>query len=192
MLEEYLSKYKFRQLEEYVKLVREHIVTEESSEKYSFITINAKLKNNLDLKVLITSDSCGNDWVTFYLKRDSLNVEQIEFMISDDDPEKDYNRVIRHDYFTVEDEIATTFNSGYVFIDDNYRYGWEDIRKVNFSDISHYAGHDNLANFACHIDNSSNRVLYKESSDNVLEPEINLIYLADKKELKKIPEPTRK
>lgn len=168
MLEEIFNKYRFKQLSEFLEKIKSEIIEEETKVEYKqfstqWIEIKTILKNGLNLKILINQNEAMNI-ITFYFKKDLISLEQIEFMLVKHN-EYSFNRVIRHDYFIVNDDIATTFNSAYTFTDNNYISGWEKIRKINFKYISHYAGRDNLANFSCHIDGGKNEILYKEDNE---------------------------
>lgn len=181
MLENIFSNYKFKQLSEFFVKIKSEIIDEETKiECKQFSTkwteINTKLKNELDLKILI-NENLEMDFVSFYLKKGLITLEQINFIMLNHN-QYDFNRVIKHDYFIVNEDIATTFNSGYKFFDNDYILGWEYIRKLKFEYISRYAGIDNLANFSCHIDSSNNEILYKENSEVVKEKTINSVMAA--------------
>lgn len=175
MLESILGKYTFKPLINFLESIKSEIVFEEMEiENNCFYTewieLKTKLKNGLDLKILINKKE-EMDWITFYFNMGLICLEEIQFMIINNN-EQEFNRVIRQDYFMVNDDVATTFNSAYTYVDDDYKSGHEVIRKVNFKDISHYAGVDNLANFSCHIDSSNSEMLYKEDNEIIEEKPI--------------------
>lgn len=116
------------------------------------------------------------DWITFYIKNDSIDLEQVQFMLFKNN-EKVFNKIVSHDYFTVDDDIATTFNSSYTYVDDEYKAGVEQERKVRYENIKRYAGKDNLANFACIIDGSKGKVIYRDDKKDLENPKINAVYL---------------
>lgn len=181
MVEEVLKKYDFKQLCEFCNLLKTQIIEylDKDEKQYNsskFIDLNAKLKNNLDLRIIILEDN-EKDWITIYFQKGNLKLEQVEFMLLKNN-EYLYNRVIRHDYFIQDDDIATTFNSAYCFIDNEFLTGGESIRKVPFRKIASYAIRDNLANFTTHIDSSKSEILYKENRDNLtIEPTIEIVSL---------------
>lgn len=183
VLERIFKKYSFKQLDDFLMKIIPSIIgdieiTEKNMSSF-WINLHMKLKNNVNLRVVINERENLN-WITFYFEKDLLDIEQVDFMIIDN-AESMFNRIIKHDYFIVENDIATTFNSGYSFINEVYQSGWEQIRGVYFKEIQHYAGKDNLANFACNIDSSKNEILYKENIEPVKEePIIEPVYLQQK------------
>ena len=173
------GKYKFKQLNDFTEQVCAEIDELVNVENKKLCTewtiINARLKNGLNLKILIKYQE-EMDWITFYIKNDFINLEQVQFMFFKNN-EKDFNKIVSHDYFTVEDNIATTFNSSYTYVDDEYKDGFEQERKVPYNNIESYAGKDNLANFAFIIDSNKDKVLYKNDKKNLENPEINPVFL---------------
>lgn len=137
--------------------------------------LNTKLKNGLILDISICYEE-ELDWITFHFKNESITLEKVEFMLLKNN-EHDFNKIIRHDYFIVDNDIATTFNSSYTFIDNKYKDGLEQRRKVKFNDIKRYAGKDNLANFAVTIDSSKNEILYKDDKTNLEISKIDAFFL---------------
>lgn len=179
MLDKVFDKYSFTPLNSFLNKLKQEVVNYKFEEKRRWINFYIKLKNDLDLKIIILSDE-EKDWITFYFIKDPIKIEQVEFIMLKDN-ENDVNRVIRHDYFTLDGQIATTFNSAYSYIDNMYQSGWEFSREVNYKDIENYAGKDNLANLACHIDNSTIEIIYKQDKNIVDEPDINVVAMYKEK-----------
>lgn len=186
MLEMILSKYKFKQLDSYLEKLKPEIIEEEVEEYSRFIVLNEKIKNGFNLKVMITDIIKGENWISIYFEKDAIIYEKIEFVIFDKS-ENGYNRVINYDYFTLDNDIATTFNSVYTYFDDEYKSGWEKTRKVYFKDISSYAGKDNLSNLSDTIDDSNIEILYKKENNNVEEePIITIVTLENVDKVKSL------
>jgi len=186
MIEDILHKYEFNKLNEFLESIKEKIVDHDIKievDNYinsKWVTINTRLINGIDLKILI-SESKEYNIVSFYFNKDKFYLEQVEFMMLCNS-EYDFNKIIKHNYFTVNDEIATTFNSAHWFSDNYYKSGWEEIRRVYFKDICHYAGRDNLANFSSNIDDSKKEILYKKSNDILEEKPIISVMAFEKEE----------
>jgi len=175
MLEEIFNKYTFKPLINFLESIKSEIILGEIEVDDNvffseWVELRTKLKNGLDLKILINKRE-EMDWITFHFNMGLISLEDVQFMIFNNN-NQEFNRIIRQDYFMVNDDVATTFNSVYTYVDDDYKSGNESIRKVSFKDISHYAGIDNLANFSCHIDGSNSGILYKEDNEMIEEKPI--------------------
>ncbi len=185
MLEQIFSNYNFKQLHNFLEKLNSEIIEETIAierKKYSinnWINVNAKLKNDLNLKI-VTLDNLEEIWITVYFETDSINLEQISFIMLKDTNDFE-NNIVWHDYFIKYNDIAITVNSNYSFHNDNYVSGVEQIRKVYFKDIVEYAGKDNLANLTVCIDNSKDtKVLYMENKEDIAEePDIEAVVLKD-------------
>lgn len=184
-MEKVFDTYQFEPLNKFFASLKAEIIEEKSmvEEKYfstEWLEINTVLSNGLTLKVLINKRAEMN-WITFYFNAGFVNLEKVEFVLMNQ-KEYDFDGVVRHDYFLVDGEVATTFNSAYRFDGNKYVSGYELIRKVKFESISHYAGRDNLANFSCHIDSGKGEVLYAEDIDVYEEKPITSIMASSNEE----------
>lgn len=192
MLEQIFSNYNFKQLHNFLEKLNSEIIEEtiaierKENSINNWINVNAKLKNDLNLKIL-TLDNPEEIWITFYFEIENINLEQISFMMLKD-TNKSENNFIWHDYFIRDNDTAITVNSSYDFYNDSYVDGVEQIRKVYFKDIARYAGKDNLANLTVCIDNSKDtKVLYMENKENIIEePNIEAMVLKDQAQVIKV------
>ena len=184
MLKELFTKYDFWKINEILDLIEPEIEGDINIRKRKltsfWINIDATLKNGIGLKILI-NDAVDEDYIAFYFIKDDIRFEHIELSRLKakrhaNDYEFDWK--VRHDYFKLDGDVATTFNSGYFYSDNKYLSGGQSIRKVYFEEISNFAGKDNLVNLSVTID-AFKQVLYKEeievTEDPVFKP-VNLEY----------------
>lgn len=171
MLEKIIIKYNFNKLYDFFETIKEEITNEKIEQNHDTIIITANLKKELTLKIFITNQFNSMELISFYINKNDTTLEKIEFAIINNN-NYNYNRVIKHDYLTFDENITTTFNSGYLFINNNYNSGWENIRKIYYKDIENYIGKDNIANLSCNIDNNNIEILYKEDKTNIEEEPI--------------------
>ena len=178
MLKEIFKDIEFKLLHDYISSLETKIDIINIERSNSTTFIDCKLENNLKLEIIILNDKEKTN-IGFYYK-DNITLEKIEFMILKQKLYDDVNRTIRHDYWILEDNVLTTYNSFYTFLNDEYKRGKENIRKVNFNDIRKNILYDNLSYLALHIDDSNISLLYKEENDNK-EPNLKTIMFDSKK-----------
>lgn len=182
MLKELFTKYDFWKINEIVDLIEPEIdgeinVSERKLTSF-WINIEAILKNGIGLKILI-NDAVDEYFIGLYFIKDDIRFEHIEFRhlkAKRHHNDYDFDWKVRHDYFNLDGDIATTFNSGYFYSDNKYLRGGESIRKVYFEDIYKSAGRDNLANLCVTID-AFKQVLYKEEIEITEDPIIKPVNL---------------
>lgn len=195
MLEKVLSEYNCKELNDFLEkikpeLIEDSIKVEVQSFSSDFINVYGTFKNGLTLELIIIKNIKSDaDTVSFYVNKNNLPIEKIEFFLlhkhTIEENELDSNCIIRHDYFVVDEDIATTFNANYSFNKEGFIDGKELTRKVKFHNIVRYAGRDGLSNFAANLSMSSSPILFSEDKKVEEEPTIEIISLKRNQEKKK-------
>ena len=178
MLKEIFKEIEFKPLHEYISKLESKIDIIDIKKTNGTTLINCKLDNDLKLDIIILYDQDKTN-IAFNYKT-NITLEKIEFMILKNRLYEGMNRTIRHDYWILENNILTTYNSFNIYLNDENKKGKENIRKVNFTDIKENILYDNLSYLALHIDDSKVSLLYKEENDNK-EPNLKTIMLDSKK-----------
>ena len=174
MLKEIFKNIDFRPLNSYMEKLETRIIDIDLSNKDIGLII-CKLESNLKMEISILNSS-DKIWIGFYFKTDTAK-EKLEFMIYKNKLEEKLNRIIRHDYWILEDDILTTHNSFYTYLDNNFKSGSEKNRKIYLKDSKKSIHYDNLNNLQVIIDNSNVPILFKEDNKIFIEPNIETIML---------------
>ena len=169
----------FVPLHNYVENFKLNIIDINIEENSNFKFINCKLNNGLNLEIIIMDD-LEKTAISFNYKNDII-LEKVEFMILNRDLCNGINGTIRHDYWFIEDNVLTTHNSFYTYLNNEYKSGKESNRKVKFSGTRKNMFYDNISYLSLHIDDNNISLLLKEDIDKDCEPVIKTIMVDNKK-----------
>lgn len=194
-MEKVLKEYNSKKLNDFLEKIKPELIEDSIKvevQKFSsdFINVYGTLKNGLTMEIIIIKNIKNDaDTVSFYINKNNLPIEKVEFFLlhkhTIEEHELDRNLIIRHDYFVVDDDIATTFNANYSFNKDGFIDGKELVRKVKYHNIVRYAGRDNLSNFAANLSMSNSPILFSEDKEVNEEPTIEFVTLKRNPERKK-------
>ena len=178
MLKEIFKDLCFKPLNDYVDKIESKIKIIDVNKTDTFTFVDCKLENKLKLEIIILYDKEKINICFIY--KGNIPLEKIEFMILKNQSYNDINRTIRHDYWLLEDNIITTYNSFYTYLNNECKKGKENTRKVKIEDIRKNIFNDNLSYLSFHIDSSNISIIQKEDKDSI-EPNLETVILDYKK-----------
>ena len=178
MLKEIFKDLCFKPLNDYVDKIESKIKIIDVNKTDAFTFVDCKLENKLKLEIIVLNDEEKINICFNY--KSNITLEKIEFMILKNQSYNDINRTIRHDYWLLEDNTITTYNSFYTYLNNECKKGKENTRKVKIEDIRKNIFDDNLSYLYFHIDDSNISTIQKEEKDSI-EPNLETVILDYKK-----------